>query len=185
MKMTPAEYKAFQEEMQKKGKTVPSGAPKQKVTLFKEGGIPANQQRQRDIRADARKKQRPLTAKIMDVFKGHNEKKKAESAALRALRAKSAPLIGKIAKEYGASVDILDKTAFCYKTVKGEERRVHIPYGLDADDIRNRMDRAFLGSSTKSKIKSAVKTVKGVHKALKDSGMGTGNMWGDPKNMYK
>ena len=104
-------------------------------------------------------------------------KKKAESIALRAKRQKSAPLISKIAKEYGAGVEILDTSAYVSKKIKGEEKGVHIPYGLDSEDIRNKMDKAFHGSSTVSKVKSVVRAGKQVKKALNESGLGRGSMW--------
>ena len=127
-----------------------------------------------------------VTGKVTSAVKKHEAKKKQEGIRLRKMRAKSAPMMKKIANEYGAGLEILDTSALFTKKVNGEEKRVHVPYGLDAEDIRNRVDRAFVGSSTKSKVKSAIKTGKEIHKALKESGFGNGaNMWGDPKNMYR
>lgn len=128
-------------------------------------------------------KKLPATIKAANVK--HARKVKKEASALRAKRAKYAPLIQKIAREYGAQVELLDKAAYVTKTVKGEERRVHIAYGSDSEEIRNRMDRAFYKSSAVSKIKSAVKTGKEIHKALKESGIKGGSMWGDPKDLYR
>jgi len=117
--------------------------------------------------------------------KEHDVKKKKAATALRAKRTKYAPLIQKIAREYGASVDLLNTSAYVTKTVKGQERGVHIPYIGDGEAIRARMDKAFVGSSTVSKIKAAVKTGKQIHKALKDSGVRGGSMWGNPRDMFK
>lgn len=128
-------------------------------------------------------KKLPSTIKAANVKRVR--KNKREASALRAKRAKHAPLIQKIAREYGADVELLDKAAYVTKKVKGEERGVHISYGLDSEDIRNKMDRAFYKSSTVSKIKAAVKTGKQIHKQLKESGIKGGSMWGDPGKLYR
>lgn len=119
--------------------------------------------------------------KIIDTIKktleDREKRNKKEAIALRKKRQKTAPLINKIAKEYGADVEILDTSAHVSKTVKGELREVHIPYGLDPEEIRNRIDRKLLGSSLTSQIKAAGRTVKRVKKSLKESGIKGGGMW--------
>jgi hypothetical protein len=133
--------------------------------------------------------------RVIPGTKSHTAKTKRAATALRTKRTKYAPIIGRIAKEYGASVDILNTSAYVYKTVKGQERGVHIYYNSEdtPDEIRNRLDKTFTGSTTASRIKHAgrmlkegAKAVKQVKKDLKESGIGFGgSMYGDPSNLFK
>jgi hypothetical protein len=127
--------------------------------------------------------QRKVVAPVQQKIKEKQSANKQAAVALRKKRSQSAPLIGKIAKQYHAGVDILENAAYVYKNVKGEDRGVHIPYGLSAADIKNKMDHAFLSESTSSKIKRGVKAVgqtikhtKEIGEELKKTGIGRGGM---------
>jgi hypothetical protein len=125
-----------------------------------------------------------VNKKTREIDEKNALKKKEAAKDLRFKRQKFAPIISKIAKEYQAGVEILDSSAYVSKSVRGEERGVHIPYGIDPVDIRNRLDKSFLARSTTEKAKSfgksiekAVKTGKEIKKALGNSGIKGGGMW--------
>ena len=129
---------------------------------------------------------------MKEKIKEHDIKVKRGAAVLRKLRSRSIPTINRVAQEYGAEVEILDKDAYIFKTIKGDERGAHIPYGSHPMEIRRRLDKAFLGSSTLSKVKSAGRTIKrakktldSVRKELKAAGFGQSSMYGDPSKMFR
>lgn len=126
-----------------------------------------------------------MVSGVKTAVKKHEAKKKREATALRAKRSKSAPVISKIAKEYNADVDILDRAAYVHKIVKGQERGAHIPYGSEPDTIRAKLDKAFIGSTTISKIAHGIKIVKQTRDELKKAGIQGGSMYGDPKDMFR
>ena len=107
----------------------------------------------------------------------------------KARRDKSLPHIRKIAKEYGATVDVLDTDAYIHRGKGRDEVGVHIRYGTSSDEIRARLEGVMFKSSTASKVASGarkvIETAKSGRKALLDSGLGGGSMYGDPKDMWK
>jgi len=126
------------------------------------------------------------------VAKKSAERHKAQVKAANAQkvrRDKSLPHIRKIAKEYGATVDVLDSEAYVHRGKGNDEVGVHIRYGTSSDEIRAKLEGVMFKSSKKSKllagVRKTVETAKAGRKAFLDSGIGGGSMYGDPKNMWK
>jgi hypothetical protein len=122
IKMTPAEWAAFQAKMAKQGKTVPSGSTTRDQNIktnytptgpaYQKKTVPDNQQIQRDIRSKARSEQRPTTAnKIRKIGRAVSKAigtadRKVQGAGRRYIEAetKEVPKIRKDSRESEARV---------------------------------------------------------------------------------
>lgn len=104
-------------------------------------------------------------------------------------REKSLPHIRKIAKEYGATVDVLDSEAYVHRGKGKDKVGVHIRYGTSSDEIRAKLEGVMYKSSTINKVitggRKVVETAKAGRQAFLDSGIGGGSMYGDPKDMWR
>lgn len=118
-------------------------------------------------------------------LKSREQKKKRAETKLNKLRAQSEPVLRRVAKEFGATVEILSKNAYISKTIKNQERGAYIEFGTPPDEIRRILTRKFTGSTAVHKLKTAAKTVKQVRDELRSAGiLSSQSMWGDPKNIY-
>jgi hypothetical protein len=129
--------------------------------------------------------------KVRSKVRSHQNKVKRDAATLRKMRSRSIPTVKRVAAEYGATVEVLDTSAYVSKTIDGSERGAHIPYGIHPMEIRRLLDKAFIKSTLLSKVRAGVKTVGHakkewgkVKKELKDAGFAGGGMWGDPSKMW-
>ena len=137
-----------------------------------------------------------ITKPVKTALKNHavkkqkNERKQiVEMKRIPALRKKVVPMIRKLADEYHAKIDILDKSVYVYKEVNGRERGVHIGYDMKYNQIKLALEKKFMKPDTLDKVvRGAQHTAAGIKTVRKAAGMvrkeldkvGTGGMYKDP-----